>query len=88
MTGPTGLIFAMRSRFQTQDGTEALFNEPNTAFSAQNNSQNLTNGFTGGSVGFGTTGGTGLTDASNPAALNPEGSQADYYLSNWTRYAY
>ena len=76
MTGPTGLIFAMRSRFSSQDGTEALFNEPNTAFSSQNSSSNLTNGFSGGSVGFGTTGGTGLTDASNPAALNPEGSQA------------
>ena len=76
MTGPTGLIFAMRSRFSTQDGTEALFNEPDTSFSSQNNSSNLTNGFSGGSVGFGTTGGTGLTDASNPAALNPEGSQA------------
>jgi len=75
MTGPTGLIFAMRSRFSTQDGTEALFNEPNTAFSSQNNSGNLSNGFSGGSVGFGTTGGTGLTDASNPAALNPQGSQ-------------
>ena len=75
MTGPTGLIFAMRSRFSTQDGTEALFNEPNTSFSSQNNSGNLTNGFSGGSVGFGTTGGTGLTDASNPAALNPQGSQ-------------
>ena len=76
MTGPTGLIFAMRSRFSTQDGTEALFNEPDTSFSSQNNSSNLTNGFSGGSVGFGTTGGTGLTNASNPAALNPEGSQA------------
>ena len=76
MTGPTGLIFAMRSRFSTQDGTEALFNEPNSAFSSQNNSGNLTSGFSGGSVGFGTTGGTGLTDASNPAALNPQGSQS------------
>ena len=76
MTGPTGLIFAMRSRFSTQDGTEALFNEPDTSFSSQNNSGNLTNGFSGGSVGFGTTGGTGLTNASNPAALNPQGSQS------------
>ena len=75
MTGPTGLIFAMRSRFSTQDGTEALFNEPDTSFSSQNSSSNLTNGFSGGSVGFGTTGGTGLTNASNPAALNPQGSQ-------------
>ena len=75
MTGPTGLIFAMRSRFTSQDGTEALFNEPETSFSSQNNSSNLTAGMTGGAVGFGTTGGTGLTDATNPAALNPQGSQ-------------
>ena len=27
MTGPTGLIFAMRARYNTQDGTEALYNE-------------------------------------------------------------
>ena len=33
MTGPTGLIFAMKSKFATQDGTEALFNEPNVGFS-------------------------------------------------------
>ena len=34
MTGPTGLIFAMRSRYSTQAGTEALFNEANTTFSS------------------------------------------------------
>ena len=33
MTGPTGLIFAMKSRFSTQGGTEALFDEANTSFS-------------------------------------------------------
>ena len=75
MNGPTGLIFAMRSRYAGQSGAEALFNEADTSFASQNDSGNLTNGFTGGSVGFGTTGGTGLTGASNPAALNPEGSQ-------------
>jgi len=75
MNGPTGLIFAMRSRYANQSGAEALFNEADTSFASQNDSGNLTNGFTGGSVGFGTTGGTGLTGASNPAALNPEGSQ-------------
>ena len=36
MTGPTGLIFAMKSRFGTQDGAEALFNEANTEFSGDN----------------------------------------------------
>ena len=33
MTGPTGLIFAMKSNYSTQDGTEALFNEADTDFS-------------------------------------------------------
>jgi hypothetical protein len=30
MTGPTGLIFAMRSRYDTQTGAEAMFNEADT----------------------------------------------------------
>ena len=34
MTGPTGLIFALRSRYSSQTGTEALFNEANTTHSA------------------------------------------------------
>jgi Major capsid protein Gp23 len=34
MTGPTGLIFAMKSNYMTQTGTEALFNEAETGFSA------------------------------------------------------
>jgi hypothetical protein len=33
MKGPTGLIFAMKSRFTNQTGDEALHNEPNTAYS-------------------------------------------------------
>ena len=33
MSGPTGLIFAMKSRYTAQDGTEALFNEADSAFS-------------------------------------------------------
>ena len=33
MTGPTGLIFAMKSKFSSQGGTEALFNEPDAGFS-------------------------------------------------------
>ena len=32
MTQPTGLIFAMKSRYATMDGTEALFNEADTDF--------------------------------------------------------
>jgi hypothetical protein len=33
MTAPTGLIFAMRSRYANQAGTEAFYNEADTAFS-------------------------------------------------------
>jgi hypothetical protein len=33
MSGPTGLIFAMKSKYTTQGGTEALFDEANSAFS-------------------------------------------------------
>ena len=35
MTGPTGLIFAMRSHYTSQSGTEALFNEADTDFSGE-----------------------------------------------------
>jgi len=35
MTGPTGLIFAMKARYTSQLGDEALFNEANTAFAMQ-----------------------------------------------------
>lgn len=34
MSGPTGLIFAMRSRFASQTGDEAFYDEANTAFSS------------------------------------------------------
>ena len=33
MTGPTGLIFALRSRYAAQNGAEAFYNEANTIFS-------------------------------------------------------
>jgi hypothetical protein len=36
MTGPTGLIFAMRTRYAGQSGTEAFFNEANTGFAGAN----------------------------------------------------
>ena len=71
MNGPTGLIFAMRSRYTNQTGTEAFFDEANTAFSGQSNNLNNTDGFTGGAVGMGTT----AQQGTNPGLLNPEGSQ-------------
>jgi len=40
MTGPTGLIFAMRARFDSQSGDEAFFNEANTVFSGVNSAAN------------------------------------------------
>ena len=55
MSGPTGLIFAMRSRYQTQSGTEAFYNEPDSAFSGQNFGRNLEGGFSDGTAGMGTT---------------------------------
>ena len=70
MSGPTGLIFAMRSRFTNQSGTEALFDEPDSAFSGQNSAENLTGGMTDTAAGFGTTSQSG----SNPGVLNPVGS--------------
>ena len=33
MSGPTGLIFAMKSHYNTRAGAEALYNEPDTNFS-------------------------------------------------------
>jgi len=70
MSGPTGLIFAMRSRYTNQSGTEALFNEADTAFSGQDSGFNNTNGMSGAATGMGTTSQSG----SNPAVLNPTAS--------------
>jgi hypothetical protein len=73
MSGPTGLIFAMRSRYTNQSGTEALFNEADTAFSGQSAAAGaLTDGMTNAAVGMGTDAQAG----SNPGLLNPQGSQA------------
>ena len=46
MTGPTGLIFAMRARYTNQSGSESFFNEANTAFSGSF-SENNPYGFQG-----------------------------------------
>ena len=70
MSGPTGLIFAMRSKYGTQSGTEAFYNEVDSAFSGQNNSRDRSAGFADGLVGFGTTAQSGT----NPSALNPVGT--------------
>jgi len=45
MSGPTGLIFAMRSRYQSQTGTEALFDEADSDFSGRNKAGSSVDGF-------------------------------------------
>ena len=67
MSGPTGLIFAMRSKYTGQSGAEALFNEADSAFSGQSAGFDRTNGFTNGAVGLGTT----AQQGANPGALDP-----------------
>jgi hypothetical protein len=45
MTGPTGLIFAMRSRYNAQNGTEALFDEADSDFSGRNKAGSAVDGY-------------------------------------------
>ena len=74
MTGPTGLIFAMRARHLSMDGEEALVDETTGA---------AANGFSGdfsNQNAAGTTSGPGDIGASesNPAALNDSPSAGTY----------
>jgi hypothetical protein len=69
MSGPTGLIFAMRSRYTNQNGTEAFFNEADSAFSGQPAGRDDAAGFSD-AAGMGTTAQGGV----NPSVLNPVGS--------------
>ena len=66
MTGPTGLIFAMRSRYKAQNGTEAFYDEAESAFSGAAANSNIP-----GSAGTSSNGET------NPAVLN-DGSPGAY----------
>ena len=70
MSGPTGLIFAMRSRYTNQNGTEAFFNEADSAFSGQPAGLDDAAGFTDANAGMGTTAQGGV----NPSVLNPVGT--------------
>ena len=75
MNGPTGLIFAMRSRYTNQSGTEALFDEANTSFSNSgiSTSNSYVAGSSGASAGFGT-----AQSGSNPGILNPNANTTNY----------
>ena len=70
MTGPTGLIFAMRSRYTSQTGNEAFFDEADTDFSGRNAA--------GSSVdGYSSTAHSGSPN-NNPGALNDSPSAGTY----------
>ena len=75
MNAPTGLIFAMRSKYVDQNGAEALFDEADTAFAGQNAGKGLSAGMTNSAVGFGTT----AQDGTNPGLLNPTATSTDVY---------
>ena len=60
MSGPTGLIFAMKSRYTAQDGTEALFDEADTDFAGTGTHQADPTGL------------VGVTDADTDATIADE----------------
>ena len=68
MTGPTGLIFAMRSSFLSQDGAEALVDEAMPGKAGASN-QNAAGTIGGGDVG---------ATETNPAVLNDSPSAGTY----------
>ena len=72
MSGPTGLIFAMRSRYTSQSGSESFYDEVDTTFSGNDSNSDETAGFTDVASGFG----SASQQGSNPAILNPVGTAA------------
>ncbi len=70
MTGPTGLIFAMRSRFESQTGAEALFNEAPTDFSADDD---------GGAAQAANASGVGTQTGTDPSDRSSGGSTGGNY---------
>jgi hypothetical protein len=77
MSGPTGLIFAMRSRYTNQSGNESFYNESDSAFSGQDAGFNIA-GFGSTAAGIGTTAQSGT----NPSVLNPVGGAGDQTAYN------
>ena len=78
MNGPTGLIFAMRSRYTSQTGSEAFFDEVDSQFSGRkgNQSQYAVDPTVQANVGFGT---TAAQTGSNPGLLNASGTNPQDY---------
>jgi|TARA_B110000908_G_scaffold142586_1_gene170869 hypothetical protein len=77
MSGPTGLIFAMKSKYTSQSGTEALFNEADSAFSGSASSTQ--SGDSSGLSGFDAAAQTGR---SVDAAGRPMGTSVAESLGN------
>jgi len=67
MTGPTGLIFAMRSRYTSQSGNEAMFDEADTDFSGRNAAGSAVDGYS-----------ATANSGTNPGALNDSPSAGTY----------
>jgi hypothetical protein len=67
MTGPTGLIFAMRSRYTNQSGTEAFYNEADSDFSGAGTQAGTNPAILNDSPAGTYTGGTGMSTAAAEA---------------------
>ena len=72
MTGPTGLIFAMKSKYSSQSGAEALYNEADTDFSGTGTHQADPTGL------------SGVTDADTDATIADEADTVSTFGSGLT----
>jgi len=85
MTGPTGLIFAMRSRYGTQSGTESMFDEANTSWSSSAAGNNVSSFVANGAAGTAQSGtdpadrasGSGYSVSTGMATSSAEGLGSD-----------
>ena len=77
MSGPTGLIFAMRASLQSSDGAEALMDESMPGALGRSNQNALGTTATSGQAGSLRSGDVGSTET-NPAVLNDSPSAGTY----------
>ena len=74
MTGPTGLIFAMRSRYTNQSGAEAMFNEADSDFSGAGEHDGTNPAVLNDAVPTTYTAGTGMSTAAAEALGDSAGN--------------
>jgi hypothetical protein len=74
MTGPTGLIFAMRSRYSSQTGTESFYNEADSDFSGTGTHAGTNPAVLNDAVPTAYTAGTGLATADAEALGDSAGN--------------